>query len=278
LTVFAQFIRTKHTMNIQQFGQLVAIPQSVKQRLRALTQSFPEETIETSHQRAIAAWVVGRYLRRFGFVCEIEESSAWNPTLSLLTEFAELEIYSIEGDELGTVECLILPPEAEELQIPEAVVGDRLAYIAVEVNPEQTWGTVVGFVPALKLKSPKLRIKREKLLSRERLIDLLADVESLVEESRLSELQGYWERHGIWSEEQRLAAIAQLESALLLQTKERRQVETAAQQLERLIAESGGTPVNRELAFKEDDSEAGDRLELREILKRLFQSLREDLD
>jgi hypothetical protein len=265
-------------MNIQQFGQLVAIPQRVKQRLRALTQSFPEETIETSHQRAIAAWVVGRYLRRFGFVCEIEESSAWNPTLSLLTEFAELEIYSIEGDELGTVECLILPPEAEELQIPEAVVGDRLAYIAVEVNPEQTWGTVVGFVPALKLKSPKLRIKREKLLSRERLIDLLADVESLVEESRLSELQGYWERHGIWSEEQRLAAIAQLESALLLQTKERRQVETAAQQLERLIAESGGTPVSRELAFKEDDSEAGDRLELREILKRLFQSLREDLD
>ncbi|NMG60811.1 DUF1822 family protein, partial [Geitlerinema sp. P-1104] len=158
-------------MNTQQFGQLVAIPQSVKQLLRALTQSFPEETIETSHQRAIAAWVVGRYLRRFGFVCEIEESSAWNPTLSLLTEFAELEIYSIEGDELGTVECLILPPEAEELQIPEAVVGDRLAYIAVEVNPEQTWGTIVGFVPALKLKSPKLTIKREKLLSRERLID-----------------------------------------------------------------------------------------------------------
>ncbi|MCC5896572.1 MAG: DUF1822 family protein [Phormidium sp. BM_Day4_Bin.17] len=266
-------------MNTQQFGQLVAIPQSVKQRLRALTQSFPEENVETSHERAIAAWVVGRYLRRFGFVCEIEESSAWNPTLSLLTDFAELEISSMEGDELGTVECLILPAEAKELQIPETVVGDRLAYIAVEVNAEQSWGTIVGFVPALRLKSPKLKIKREKLLSRERLIDLLADVESLVEKSRLSELQGYWERHGIWSEEQRLAAIAQLESALLLQSKELRQVETAAQQLERLIAESAGTAVNRELAFKEeDDSLGGDRLELREILKRLFQSLREDLD
>ena len=41
--------------------------------------------------------------------------------------------------------------------------------------------------------------------------------------------------------------------------------------------QSVGQDASRELAFREDDSEEGDRMELRDILKRLFQSLREDL-
>ncbi|QIZ69297.1 DUF1822 family protein [Oxynema aestuarii] len=260
------------------FGQRVAIPPSFYAQLdRSLVRLSPQQA-EGVRQRAIAVWVVSRYLNRLGYDCAIEKSSPWNPCLQVLSDLADLQIFE-EEQFLGTVECLQLPPNAEFFEIPEqAVMSDRIAYLAVAVNAEETWGAIVGFVPALNVDFPRLKIKRNKLLSRERLIDLLENAERLGRSDRLGELERYWQRHGNWSEQERLAAIAQLESALLLQSKEPLQVECAAQELESLMAHSIGGRRKIDLQLKEEELTQGDREELRSILRRIIRSLREGTD
>lgn len=273
-------------MNTQQFGKLIPIPKNIEQQCRSFTRYVQPERAEEVRQRAIAVWVVSRYLHRFGYGCELDKSSAWNPALQLLTDLADLEVFDnvFEDDRLlGVVECMPIAPDADRVEIPEqAATSDRIAYIAVEVNPEQTWGAIVGFTPALKVKSTKLSIKRNRLLSDDRLLDLLEMAEPLTDESLLSdsfsELQEYWKTHGNWSEEQRSAIVAQLERALILQSKEPRQIDSAARELEKLIAQSIGEERKPELATKEEGGSGEERQKLRSILGRLFQSLRKELE
>ncbi|WP_199245850.1 DUF1822 family protein [[Phormidium] sp. ETS-05] len=253
-------------MNTEQFGLLIPIPAHIRQH------------IQTVGVRGLAVWVVSRYLDRYNYTSDFQQSSAWNPVLRVLTELADLEIKE-DNKSLGIVECIPIAADADSLEIPEqAVMDDRIAYIAVELNAEQTWGTIIGFTPALKVKSPKLSIARKNLLPVEGLLDLLEMAEPLTDESLLLELKTYWETHATWSDEQRLTIIAQLERALLLQSKQPRQIESAAQEIEALISQS--TPAGqREMAVKSrEDAESQERAELRSILGRLFESLRKELE
>ncbi|MEB3828594.1 DUF1822 family protein [Phormidium sp. CCY1219] len=267
-------------LNVAQFGQRVPIPPSLHQRLAELTAGVSPERVEGVRQRAIAVWVVARYLNRFGYDCRIDNSSAWNLYLQVLSDFAELEIFEDQCF-LGTVECLLLPPDVESLEIPEhLVMGDRIAYVAVEVNPQQTWGAIVGFTPALETEFPELSFERDELFSADRLLDLLEMAEPLAENAVFSELESYWEKQqASWSEQRRQAIVAKLERVLLVKDIESLQLASAAQELEALIHEDTGGTVDRELAFREeDDRESGDRAELYSILRRIFHSVREALE
>ena len=268
-------------MNTQQFGRLIPIPNNIEQQCRSFTRYVQPERAEEVRQRAIVVWVVFRYLHRFGYGCELDKSSAWNPALQLLTDLADLEVFEDDRDcLLGTVECIPIAPDADRLEIPEqaATSDEHIAYIAVEVNPEQTWGAIVGFTPALEVEYPELSIDRDELFPADRLLDLLEMADPLTDKSLFSELEKYWQTHGNWSEEQRLAITAQLERALLLEPQELLQVESAAQELEALIAQSIGEERQPELAMKEEGDSEEERLELRSILERLFRSLREELE
>ena len=262
-------------MNTQQFAQLVPIPPSIQEQIMKLgSQVQPERATEVC-RRAIAVWVVSRYLNRFGYGCDYQQSSCWNVVTALLTDLADLEVF--EGDRfLGMVECIPMASDAETLEIPEqAVMDDRIAYIAVETNAENTWGAILGFTPALEVEFPDLSIPREDLLSEEKLLDLLEMADPLAEESLFSELKSYWHR---WDEEQRLAIVAQLERALLLESDESFQVESAAQELESLLAQSAETEEKEEVVLIREGEDSSDRAELRSIVQRIFQSLRENLE
>lgn len=264
-------------MNTQElFGQLIPIPPNITAYLHRLATHLEPSPSEGITARALAVWVVHRYLKRFDYQSDFCASSAWNVATQVLTDFADLEIFE-EGRSLGIVECIPMAADAESLEIPEEVVmGDRIAYIAVEINAEKTWGRIVGFTPALETEYPELSINREDLLECDRLVDLLELAEPLADASRFSELESYWSGRGEWSEEQRQAIIAKLERALLLETLEPLQVESAAQEIEALIAQSRAES-ERELAVRED-AEDETRQQLRSIVRRLFESLRERED
>lgn len=260
-------------MNTQLFGQLIPITAQINGHLKTLATHLEPSKSEGAVERAIAVWVVHRYLKRFDYQSDFRTSSAWNPALQVLTDLSDLEIFE-DDRSLGLVECIPLAADAESLEIPEpAVMGDRIAYIAVEINAEKTWGKIVGFTPALETEDPELSIDREDLLECDRLLDLLELAEPLADASRFSELESYWLQLGEWSDERRRAVVAQLEKALLLETREPLQVESAAQELEALLAQSAAES-GRELTFREDP-ESETRQELRSILRRLFESLRE---
>lgn len=165
-------------MNTKQFGKLIPIPNNIRQQCQSFTRYVQPERAEEVRQRAIAIWVVFRYLHRFGYGCELDKSSAWNPALQLLTDLADLEVFEDDRDcLLGTVECIPIAPNTDRLEIPEqAATSNRVAYIAVEVNPEQTWGTIIGFTPGLEAESSQLTINRDKLSPVEQLLDLLEKI------------------------------------------------------------------------------------------------------
>ncbi|MFZ1029228.1 MAG: DUF1822 family protein [Limnoraphis robusta] len=273
-------------MNTQQlFGQLIPIPQKIREYLGTISRQIQPSQLEEIYQRAIAVWVVHRYLKRFDYQSDFRASSAWNIAAQVLTDFADLEIFE-DSRSLGIVECIPMAADADSLEISEAAnQNDRIAYIGVEINPENTWGRVVGFTPALETRYPELSIDREDLLEADRLLDLLEIAEPLADESRFSELESYLGREN-WSVEQRQATIAKLERALLLETLEPLQIESAAQELEALMAESTASSEDRELLFvREENQESAreetedrDRTQLREILQRIIQSLREELE
>ena len=260
-------------MNTQElFGQLIPIPPQITDYLQRISGDIEPSQFPEIAERAIAVWVVHRYLKRFDYQSDFRTSSAWNVAAQVLTDWGDLEIWE-EGESLGIVECIPLPANAESLEIPEgAVISDRIAYIAVEINPPQTWGKIVGFTPTLEIEDPELSIDREDLLECDRLLDLLELAEPLADPSRFAELESYWSGLGEWSAEARQAVVAQLERALLLETMEPLQVESAAQEVEALIAQSVAESA-RELAVREN-AEDESRQELRSILRRLFESLR----
>lgn len=260
-------------MNTQElFGQLIPIPPKITQYLQRLSRDIEPSQFPEIAEKAIAVWVVHRYLKRFDYQSDFRTSSAWNVAAQVLTDFADLEIFE-DSHSLGIVECIPLAADAESLEIPEgSIIGDRIAYIAVEINPPQTWGKIVGFTPALETEYPEPSIDRQDLLECDRLLDLLELAEPLADPSRFSELESYWSGWGEWSAEARQAVVAQLERALLLETNESLQVESAAQELEALIAKSVADS-QRELAMREDP-ENESRQQLRSILRRLFESLR----
>ena len=264
-------------MNTQQFGQLIPIPSEPRQLCEGFARQMQPERAEAVKQRAIAVWVVSRYLDRYNYESDFRQSSAWNLALQALTELADLEIKE-DNQSLGIVECIPMSADAETLEIPEqAVMGDRIAYIAVEINPENTWGAIVGFTPALEIEFPELSIDRDDLLPAERLLDLFDNAQALADESLLSELQEYLSTRSEWSAEQRLATIAQLERVLLLETDARLQRESAAQELEALMVQSTSDST-KELIMSREHASDSDRQELRKIIGRLFQSLRDALE
>ncbi|GAB4294498.1 MAG: hypothetical protein Fur0025_31230 [Oscillatoriaceae cyanobacterium] len=252
-------------MNTEQFGLLIPIPAHIRQY------------IQTVGVRGLAVWVVSRYLDRYNYTSDFQQSSAWNPVLRVLTELADLEIKE-DNKSLGIVECIPIAADADSLEIPEqAVMDDRIAYIAVELNAEQTWGTIIGFTPALDIEYPELSIAREDLLPADKLLDLL-DIANVIVEPRFPELESYYSSRGESYPEQLQGIIAQLERALLLESEEPLQIESAAQGIEALISQS--TPAGqREMAVKSrEDAESQERAELRSILGRLFESLRKELE
>jgi hypothetical protein len=264
-------------MNIQEFGQLIPIPSVPRQLCEAFARQMQPERADAVRQRAIAVWVVSQYLDRYGYQSDYTTSCAWNLALQALTDLADLEIKN-DNISLGIVECIPMAASAETLAIPEqAVMGDRIAYIAVEINPENTWGAIVGFTPALEIDFPELSIDRDDLLPADRLLDLLYNAEDLADESLFSELQEYLSNRSEWSAEQRQAIVAQLERALLLESAEPLQVESAAQELEALIGQSS-SELAKELVMNREDATDSDRQKLRSIIGRLFQSLRDTLE
>ncbi|QYX30519.1 DUF1822 family protein [Sphaerospermopsis torques-reginae] len=252
-------------MNSELFAQLIPIPENIRQAVSKF-----KSINKAIDSRSLAVWVVHRYLKRFDYDSDLHSSSAWNPVLQLLTELADLEIF--EGEKsLGIVECIPIATDADTLEIPEqAVTGEYIAYIAVEINPEHTWGKVVGFTPALETEYPEVSIDRDDLLPAHKLLDLLEKAENLTDESLSAELREYLGE--LFFNEQHQAIVAQLERALLLETSEPLQIETAAQEIEALMAQSVPA-AEEELVLTREDTENSDRGKLRDILKRLFQSL-----
>lgn len=90
----------------------------------------------------LAIQAVKTYLQWFDLTPNWEASDSSNPILQSLSNSSDLWI---EGK--GRVECRPVLPGESRCVIPPDTWGDRLAYIAIQLNSDLTEATLIGYLP-----------------------------------------------------------------------------------------------------------------------------------
>lgn len=86
-------------------------------------------------------YAVDVYLQCRGFETNLGESVSWDPAMQTLMDVADLVLQNHER-----VECRPVLPNAEILRVPPKAWGNRIGYIAVQLDGSLREATLLGFV------------------------------------------------------------------------------------------------------------------------------------
>lgn len=97
---------------------------------------------QQTYLKALSVYAVEFYLRCLGIETDFDRSDWRDPWMAKFIDVADLSLQSN-----GKLECCYVPPDAEFLSVSPDAWGDRLAYIAVQINPSLKSATLIGFAP-----------------------------------------------------------------------------------------------------------------------------------
>ena len=127
-----------------QINSTIAIPLTLS--AHELAQRHAQKQIDPRRAKQVylntlAIHAVKDYLGWLDISTNWPESESADPIRQSLCNSADL---AISGK--GTIECRPILPHESTCTIPEDTWGDRLAYVAVQLNPELTEGTLLGYL------------------------------------------------------------------------------------------------------------------------------------
>ena len=102
-------------------------------------QSSPKK-FKQVYLNTLAVYAVDFYLRCMGFETDWPLSDSRNPLMLKLMDVADLQIKQI-----GKIECCPVLPDADACQIPYDAWGDRIGYVAVQLDQSLKQATLLGF-------------------------------------------------------------------------------------------------------------------------------------
>ncbi|MEG5050656.1 DUF1822 family protein [Microcoleus sp. B13-B4] len=102
-------------------------------------QSSPKK-FKQVYLNTLAVYAVDFYLRCMGFETDWPVSDSRNPLMLKLMDVADLDVKQI-----GKIECRPVLPDADACQIPYDAWGDRIGYIAVQLDQSLKQATLLGF-------------------------------------------------------------------------------------------------------------------------------------
>lgn len=88
----------------------------------------------------LAVYAVEAYLHCMGLETDWKSSDSRNPLLFKFMDVADLDVKN-----LGKLECRLVLPEADILQIPPEVWKDRIGYVVVQLERSLREATLLGF-------------------------------------------------------------------------------------------------------------------------------------
>lgn len=207
---------------------------------------------ETMRRNLLTTIAVHDYLRLQGYLPDLGASDCWNPILGRTGEVADLVV-----SQVGRFECCAIDPGQPTCSVPLEGQFGRSGYVAVEMDAEERWGWLLGFIPGGN------KIDLIETLNREEL--------HLMDEfgHHLHRLWLLWhilqERSEPWDVELRAGMVALLERVYRTQTPAQRPMRAAAEIMQLELAG----------ASREGDSPA--HPELRQFLRGMFDRLEESL-
>lgn len=129
-------------------------------------QSHPEKG-EQVYFNTLAVLAANFYCQCIGIETNLAASDSWNPTMQTLADVADLKIAN-----LGQLECRPVLANSQSVEIPAEVWGNRIGYIAVQLNESLSEAELVGFVK--KVTAEELLLERWRSLE-----DFLEHIENL---------------------------------------------------------------------------------------------------
>lgn len=115
---------------------------------------------ETMRRNLLATIAVHDYLRLQGYLPDLEASECWNPILGRTGEVADLVV-----SQVGRFECCAIEPGQLSCSVPAEGQFGRSGYVAVEIDAQERWGWLLGFIPSGDEVNPLETLNREELQS-----------------------------------------------------------------------------------------------------------------
>ncbi|MEG4343118.1 DUF1822 family protein [Microcoleus sp. A003_D6] len=88
----------------------------------------------------LAVYAVDSYLHCMGFETNLEKSESRDSLMLKFVDVADLDVVGV-----GKIECRPVLPDADACQIPYDAWGDRIGYVAVQLDQSLKQATLLGF-------------------------------------------------------------------------------------------------------------------------------------
>jgi Protein of unknown function (DUF1822) len=115
---------------------------------------------EIMRRNLLAMIAVHNYLRLQGYLPDLRASDCWNPILGRTGEVADLVV-----SQVGRFECCAIKPGQSSCPVPSEGQFGRSGYVAVEMDAEERWGWLLGFLPTGEESNPIKTLNRNELQS-----------------------------------------------------------------------------------------------------------------
>lgn len=125
-------------------SDLSYIPLTLSTRIRAekfASQQLHSEKAKQVYLNTLAVAAVNNYLQYLGWRTNLENSDSSNGLMQTLFDLADLELPGY-----GKLECRAVSSQDQVMLIPEEVSSNRIAYIAVRIEPSQKFVQLLGFI------------------------------------------------------------------------------------------------------------------------------------
>ncbi|MCU0549305.1 MAG: DUF1822 family protein [Leptolyngbya sp. Prado105] len=130
---------TQNVLPIPSFP--ICITAISQQQAEQMAQSAPPLKQAMIYHNALAIFAVHHYLSCLGFEPDLQATEFQDPLQRYLLNSADVLLPGI-----GAIECCPVLPHQSQVRIPAETWGDRLVYIAVEIDLTTHQATLLGFV------------------------------------------------------------------------------------------------------------------------------------
>jgi hypothetical protein len=163
-------IESKNMSNYPTF----TVPLSAQAHTDARRFAAEQSSVEKGKQvylNTLAVYAARQIIDDLGFEATLAQGDCWNPARRLLGNLADLEVA-----ELGKLECRPILPGQTELVIPSEATEDRLAYLAIQLEPSLQTASLTGFIRAAEVQSTQIPLVE--ITSANNLLDYLCFLET----------------------------------------------------------------------------------------------------
>jgi len=130
---------------IHQIQQQFTFKVSLAPKAHQLAEKFCNyhSNLQKSEQvyfNTLAIYAVNHYVKCLGFASNWKASNSYDPIMQSFLDIADLEVI-----ESGKLECRVVLPNAEFVNIPQEVWTGRIGYVVVQLDESLQTATLLGF-------------------------------------------------------------------------------------------------------------------------------------